>query len=68
MANRKKSAKRATTKSIGKAIRQMIKRLKGHRADASALGKKHIDLNVKILTRCYDDLIRDCKEVWILPK
>ncbi|MCL4522759.1 MAG: hypothetical protein M1453_02110 [Acidobacteria bacterium] len=62
-----KRSKKVSTQPVGKAIKLAIKQLRAVRRTADAKGKKHIDLNIKALSKSYDSIKVACKGSWTSP-
>ena len=67
MAKRARRKNRISSRYIGKLIKSAVRKLKAVRPKATPKTKKRIDLHIKVLNTCYAQLIRDCKEVWVIP-
>ncbi len=65
-----KRSKRVSTSHVGKAIKLAIKQLKAARATSGTRGKKHIDLNVKVLALAHKRIMMACSRSanpWVVP-
>ena len=63
-----KRSKKASTKHVGKAIAVAIKQLTAARRTATAKGKKHIDLNIKVLRKSAASIKGACRGSWTSPQ
>lgn len=67
MATRANRKKKISSRYIGKLLKSAVKKLKAARPKATPKVQARIDLHIKVLKTCYSQLIRDCREVWIIP-